>query len=255
MIFYLANLYICKAVAIIILRHILQRTFPLRDYERRTDNRLLDTFQDYIGCCTNISTILRDYIIFYKYIEVKLGIATSAHQLNLTTRAEIREAVKQSMIRTKSGQYIALPSARLALEFAILEDVGIKIKHRLRENDSYKDIKDVRFTRKLKSYELFEIIKQMKLCNDNQIDIIKRIYEWGSRGVHQGRVVPTSVIWYILFFIEGPLRDILFRNSEMEFEETREKYTQLLKDKKIKVIMQHETFFPSLYDHHYMLLQ
>ncbi|MGB8933754.1 MAG: hypothetical protein WCC17_01450 [Candidatus Nitrosopolaris sp.] len=168
--------------------------------------------------------LLRDYIIFYKYIEVKLGIATSAHQLNLTTRAEIREAVKQSMIRTKSGQYIALPSARLALKFAILEDVGIKIKHRLR--DSYKDIKDVRFTRKLKSYELFEIIKQMKLCNDNQIDTIKRIYEWG---VHQGGVVPTSVIWYILFFIEGPLRDILFRNSKMEFEETREKYTQLLK--------------------------
>jgi hypothetical protein len=95
-------------------------------------------------------------------------------------RTEIREAVKQSIIKTKSGQYIALPSVRLALEFAILEDVDIKIKHRLRENDSYKDIKELMFTRKLKSDELFEIMKQMKLCNENQIDIIKRIYEWGE---------------------------------------------------------------------------
>jgi hypothetical protein len=69
----------------------------------------------------------------------------------------------------------------------------------------------------------------------------------GSRGVHQGGVVPTSVIWYILFFIEEDLRDILHRVPEMEFEETRERYIQLLKHEKIKVIMQDETFSPSLY--------
>jgi hypothetical protein len=251
-IFFLANMYICKAVAIIILRYILQRTIPriqrsLYDYERKTDNRLFEIFQDYIGCCRNISAILRDYITFYKHVQIKLGI-TSALEVHRPMRTEIREAVKQSIIKTKNAQYIALPLVRLALEFAIQEDVGIKIAQRLRENDSYKDIKELTFTRKLKPDELFKIMKQMKLCNDNQIDIIKRICEWGSRGVHQGGVVATSVIWYILFFIEEQLRDILHRNSEMEFEETRERYIQLLKDEKIKVIMQHETFFPSLYN-------
>jgi hypothetical protein len=54
--------------------------------------------------------------------------------------------------------------------------------------------------------ELLGIKKQMKLCTDNEIDIIKRIHEWGSRSVHQGQILPTSILWYCLFFVEYQLK-------------------------------------------------
>ncbi|MFZ0514830.1 MAG: hypothetical protein WAM14_24725 [Candidatus Nitrosopolaris sp.] len=136
--FYLANLYICKDVTLVLLHHIRQRLIrnirlSLGYYERRVNNRLFEDFHNFVGCCRNISRILSDYIVFYEQIERRLGVRTQALILKLPSRVEIREGVKQSLINTKSGQYVALPSVRLALELAILEDVGIKIKQRLKE--------------------------------------------------------------------------------------------------------------------------
>ncbi|MFZ0514829.1 MAG: hypothetical protein WAM14_24720 [Candidatus Nitrosopolaris sp.] len=96
--------------------------------------------------------------------------------------------------------------------------------------------------------ELFGIMKQMKLCTDNEIDSIKRIYEWGSRSVHQGQIIPTSIIWYCLFFVEKQLRNILDSDSKSEFDETRKKYLKLLYDGKINVINEWQTFTPSFYN-------
>ncbi|MGC1931970.1 MAG: hypothetical protein WA667_23615 [Candidatus Nitrosopolaris sp.] len=53
-----------------------------------------------------------DYIVFYKQIETRLGVRTQALKLILPSRLEIREGVKQSLINTKNGQYVAFPSVR-----------------------------------------------------------------------------------------------------------------------------------------------
>jgi hypothetical protein len=246
-------LYICKEVILVLLRYVRDRVIrniglSLDDYEKRISNRLFEEFHNFIGCCRNISRILTDYIVFYNQVETSLGFGTQALILKRSTREEIREGVKQSLINTKSGQNVALPSVRLALEFTILEDVGIKILYRLREKSCYNDIKVIIFTRKMTIEELFGIMKQMKLCTDNEIDILNRIHEWGSRSVHQGQIIPTSIIWYCLFFVEDELRNILHSDSKLEFNETHTKYIQLLYDEKIKVISERETFIPSFYN-------
>jgi hypothetical protein len=79
---------------------------------------------------------------------------------------------------------------------------------RLKEKSCYDDIKEIIFTRKMTIDELFVIMKQMKLCTENEIDILKRIHEWGSRSVHQGQIIPTSIIWYCTFFVEDQLRNM-----------------------------------------------
>lgn len=53
---------------------------------------------------------IKDYIVFYKHVKIKLGITTSALEVHRPMRTEIRETVKQSIIKTKNAQYIALPS-------------------------------------------------------------------------------------------------------------------------------------------------
>ena len=251
--FCIANLYICKEVILVLLRYMHNQVIrnirlSLDDYERRVNNRLIEEFHNFIGSCRNISRILTDYMVFYNQVEIKLGVGTQALILKRPTRVEIREGVKQSLINTKSGQKVALPSVRLALEFTILEDVGTKIMQRLKEKSCYNDIKEIIFTRKMTTDELFVIMKQMKLCTDNEIDILKGIHEWGSRSVHQGQIIPTSIIWYCLFFVEDQLRNILHSDSKLEFDETRKKYIQLLYDEKIKVISEWQTFIPSFYN-------
>ena len=108
-------MYICKDVTLV-LHHIRQRLIQnirlsLGYYERR-NNRLFEEFHNFVGCCRNISRILIDYIVFYKQIETRLGVRTQALKLILPSRLEIREGVKQSLINTKNGQYVAFPSVR-----------------------------------------------------------------------------------------------------------------------------------------------
>ena len=97
-----------------------------------------------------------------------------------------------------------LSLVRLALEFACAEDLGIKITVSLKQSQSlpYNNLKELIFTKKMKTSEFFETMKNMKLSTEKQKNILKSIYDWGSRSIHQGQILPLSLIWYCLFFVE-----------------------------------------------------
>lgn len=111
-------------------------------------------------------------MVFYDRVEEKLGVRTQALILKRPSKLEIRQGVKQTLVNTKTAHYVAFPAVRLALEFSILEDIGIKITQRLKEKSCYNDIKEIIFTRKMTNDELFVILKQMKLCTDDEIDTL-----------------------------------------------------------------------------------
>lgn len=252
--FYLANLHICKEVLISIVRYIhytLLKRIEIYHYKfiKRENNVLIEVFHEFIGCCKNIEKAVSEYMVFYRQIETKLGsISQGVTQLTLPFRHDIRIDVKQSLTNTRNGQYVALPSVRSALEFSILQDIGIKITNQLKINCSYREYKEIVFTDKMKNYEVFDIMKKMGLCTDDEIDVIRRIYRWGSRSVHHAQIIPVSLIWYCLFFLEEPLRNMLTLESCLHFQEVEHLYAKLLKEEKIRVIRSWETFFPSYYN-------
>jgi hypothetical protein len=88
-------------------------------------------------------------------------------------------------------------------------------------------------------------MKDMKLCIEQQKDILKSIYDWGSRSIHQGQILPLSLIWYCLFFVEEDLSNIIHTQSGLKFEESEKLYNALLNDGKIKRIDNNQTYFPS----------
>jgi hypothetical protein len=49
------------------------------------------------------------------------------------------------------------------------------------------------------------LVKKMFRGNDDIIDVAYRIHKWGSKSVHQGQIVPISVIWFSLFSIWNKL--------------------------------------------------
>lgn len=137
---------------------------------------------------------------------------------------------------------------RLALEFVTLEEVGIKIRQRLKEKGSYTNIKDIIFTKEMTIYELFDIMKDMRLCTEDDKYVIERIYESGSRSIHQGQIIPISLIWYCLLYVDEDLRRMLRNQSELQFPENKQLYERLLNDGKLKNIYDYQTYIPSYYN-------
>lgn len=250
---YVANMHLCKRVLHSLIRYMYEKIInfirnALDDYENRRDNRLIKNQYEFINCCENVVSIIWDYKVFYEQIEINLDVKSKATILKLPSRYEMIEGIKQSLMRTDKAQHVIFPAVRLGLEFIILEDIAIKLRQRLHECRCYKDVKDIIFTRKMSKDELFQLMKEMDLCNNEQIDIIDRIYEWGSRSVHQGQMLPISLIWSLLFFIEDDLRNMMQENSKLQFKETQEKYLALLYDQKIQIINSWQTYFPSFYN-------
>lgn len=119
-----------------------------------------------------------------------------------------------------------------------------KIQHRIQ---SYNNIKEIQFTNKMTICELFDIMRKMSLCEDEDKYVIKRIYEWG-RSIHQGQIIPVSLIWYCLLYIEEDLIGLLHNQSELLFLENKELYERLLTEEKIRIIHKTQTFIPSYYN-------
>jgi hypothetical protein len=246
-------LFICKDVLKILLRYLqqfiiekLRRSYE--DYEKRKNNVLIRDFYEFIGCCNNIDKIITDYITFYGLIEVQLGEKTKATELRLPTRYEIIGGIKQTLINVAKTNDIMLSLVRLALEFVTSEEVGIKIRQRLKENGTYTNIKDIIFTKEMTSYELFDIMKDMRLYTEDDKYVIERIYEWGSKSIHQGQIIPISLIWYCLLYVDEDLRRMLRNQSELQFPENKELYERLLKDGKLTNIYDYQTYIPSYYN-------
>jgi hypothetical protein len=219
---------------------------------------LIKDFHEFIGCCNNFDEIITNYLEFFSLIEVKLEVEEKATVLKKPQRHEIIQGTLQALLHTlkphvlqKTGiQNMMLSLVRLALDFACAEDVGIKIAASLKQSQSqsYNNIKELIFTKKMKTYEIFDIMKDMKLCTEQQKDILKNIYDWGSRSIHQGQILPLSLIWYCLFFVEEELSNILHTESELKFEESERLYNTLVKDGKIMRINNNQTYFPSYYN-------
>jgi hypothetical protein len=74
-----------------------------------------------------------------------------------------------------------MPMVRLAMELPVLEDVGIKIMHKLNRKKLTKKIKDIIPTRNIKIEDAFSLMIKMRLCSQNEITVLNRIYEWSSR--------------------------------------------------------------------------
>lgn len=158
---------------------------------------MIRDFHEFIGYCNNIDKIITNYLTFYELIEIQLGEKIKATEIKLPTRYEIIGGFKQTLINAVKIDDIMLSLVRLALEFVTLEDVSIKIRQRLRENDSYNNIKDIIFTKEMTSCELFGIMKNMGLCSEDDKYVIERIYEWGSTS----RLDCPNLIDMVLFVI------------------------------------------------------
>jgi hypothetical protein len=251
--FWLANLHISKEALVSIIRYVNNVVISniKRDcdsYKKRTANNLIRSFHEFIGCCETADLIAYEYLAFFQKIQSELKGKMGPLILKLPERNEIREGVWQSLIRTRKGQYVAFPSIRLACELPIIEDLGIKIKNTINQRKNKVRIEDIRFTHNAKIEELFSLMRKMSLGSNDEISVLARIHDWGSKSVHNGQIIPVSLVWYSFFFVKEDLRKMLHANSSLSYSETNKIYKELIARKKIKVARKGERFIPSLFN-------
>jgi hypothetical protein len=244
--FLLANLHICKDVLISIIQYIRNKLIGkigdnYNDYKERTNNYLVKVWNEFVGCCENIVTIISEYQLFRHKIHDKLQDNLRALFLDYPDRNKIREGIKDSLIKTVNAQHVVMPSVRLALELPIIEDIGIKIMHKLNRKKRTNKIKDIIPTANLRTEDIFSLMKKMKLCSQDDIIALNSMYEWGSKSVHKGQTIPISAIWYSFFYITNDLVRILGQDSKLSYSDTKKEYDELLYHKKIKVAKEGET--------------
>jgi hypothetical protein len=88
------------------------------------------------------------------------------------------------------------------------------------------------------------LVKKMFRDNDDIIDVAYRIHKWGSKSVHQGQIVPISVIWFSLFSIWNKLPP-MFRAATPTTKSIKKDYDELLHNHKVRAIEDTEVLDPT----------
>jgi hypothetical protein len=110
----------------------------------------MDKVYKSFGCCENCILLTLEYHLFLDKIRDKLQDTGRARIIDYPGRNKIREGIYESLIKTSNARYAAMPMVRLAMELPVLEDVGIKIMHKLNRKKRTNKIKDIIPTRNIK---------------------------------------------------------------------------------------------------------
>jgi hypothetical protein len=132
------------------------------------------------------------------------------------------------------------------MEFAISQDIGIKIQQKLDEVEI--KVNDIFFTHEINLDEMLSLLGKMGIVKNSTLNTLKKIYEWGNRSIHKGKHLPLSLIWYSLWYIETNLKNLLSNTSELSSKENLDLFNKLKQEDKIKIIDDKTTFIPSLYN-------
>ena len=123
---------------------------------------MVKLWHEFIGCCENCILLTLEYHLFLDKIRDKLQDTGRARIIDYPDRNKIREGIYGSLIKTSNARYAAMPMVRLAMELPVLEDVGIKIMHKLNRKKRTKKIKDIIQTRNIKIEDAFSLMIKMK---------------------------------------------------------------------------------------------
>ncbi len=132
------------------------------------------------------------------------------------------------------------------MEFAISQDMGIKIQQKLDEVEI--KVNDIFFTHEINLDEMLSLLGKMGIVKNSTLNTLKNIYEWGNRSIHKGQHLPLSLIWYSLWYLERDLKNLLFNPSKLSSKENLDLFNKLKQEDKIKIIDDKTTFIPSLYN-------
>ncbi len=188
-----------------------------QDNSNTKDDRYLfhiiyELYGQIYGLCQNIGTAIRDYFdLFYKIKSTILkrakdfkALLVQDPQVQVSERIdEINRETENCLLINPSESILGLSAVRIGLESLLIIKIGDKIRQHIRTKSRSNDI-DLRFTSKLKTRDIFHIVKEL-FPKQKEYEALGKIYDMSSKTVHRAISYPNYLSWGCFSFVTEAL--------------------------------------------------
>jgi len=188
-----------------------------KDNSNTKDDRYLfhtiyELYGQIYGLCQNIGTAIRDYFDLYHKIKSTLStrkkdfkvLPVQDPEFQVSERTnEINRETENCLLVNPSESILGLSAVRIGLESLIIIKIGDKIRQHIRTKSRNNEI-DIRFTSKLKTGDIFHIVKEL-FPKQKEYEALDKIYDMSSKTVHRAISYPNYISWGCYSFVTEAL--------------------------------------------------
>jgi len=184
-----------------------------KDNSNTKDDRYLfhmiyELYGQIYGLCQNIGTAIRDYFDLYHKIKSSISkrekdfkaLPVQDPEVQVSERIdEINRETENCLLINPSESILGLSAVRIGLESLIIIKIGDKIRQHIRMKSRSNDI-DVSFTSKLKTKDVFHIVKEL-FPKQNEYEALGKIFDMSSKTIHLAISYPNYLSWGCFSFV------------------------------------------------------
>lgn len=176
--------------------------------ERYLFHMIYELYGQIYGSCQNIGTAIRDYFDLYHKIKSTISkrekdfkaLPVQDPEVQVSERIdEINRETENCLLVNPSESILGLSAVRIGLESLIIIKIGDKIRQHIRTKYRSND-KDIRFTSKLKTEDVFRIIKEL-FPTHKEYEALAKICDMSSKTVHRAISYPNYISWGCYSFV------------------------------------------------------
>ena len=169
------------------------------------------------GICQNIGTAIRDYFDLYQKIKSNISkrekdfkALPADPEIQVSERIdEINRETENCLLVNPSESILGLSAVRIGLESLIIIKIGDKMRQHVRIKSRSNDI-DIKFTSKLKTEDVFHIIKEL-FPTQKEYEALDKIYSMSSKAIHRVISYPNYISWGCFSFVTEELEKTIGR--------------------------------------------
>jgi hypothetical protein len=188
-----------------------------KDNSNTKDDRYLfhiiyESYGQIYGICQNIGTAIRDYFDLYQKIKYNISkrekdfktLPVHVPEIQVSERIdEINRETENCLLVNPSESILGLSAVRIGLESLIIIKIGDKIRQHIRMKSRSNDM-DIRFTSKLKTEDVFHIIKEL-FPTQKEYEALNKIHTMSSKASHRAISYPNYISWGCFSFVTEEL--------------------------------------------------
>jgi len=194
-----------------------------KDNSNTKDDRYLshiiyELYEQIYGICQNTGTAIRDYFDLYQKIKSNISkrekdfkaLPVQDPEFQVSERIdEINRETENCLLVNPSESILGLSAVRIGLESIIIIKIGDKMRQHIRMKSRSNDI-DIRFTSKLKTEDVFHIIKEL-FPTQKEYEALDKIYSMASNAIHRAISYPNYISWGCFSFVTDELESTIGR--------------------------------------------
>ena len=185
--------------------------------ERYPFHIIYELYGQIYGICQNIGTAIRDYFDLYQKIKSNISkrekdfkALPADPEIQVSERIdEINRETENCLLVNPSESILGLSAVRIGLESLIIIKIGDKMRQHVRIKSRSNDI-DIKFTSKLKTEDVFHIIKEL-FPTQKEYEALDKIYSMSSKAIHRAISYPNYISWGCFSFVTEELEKTIGR--------------------------------------------